>query len=221
MNEDSLKNHLAGGKNTRQYFNSQLITTDQMTPARMKVVWDNLEKVLKQNIPGDIVELGCYAGTTSLFIRRLLDKYQQPDKRVFHVYDSFAGLPEKSQPDIAAGGEDFQAGKLSVSKQDFIRQFKAAGLPLPVIHKGWFSDLTTGDVPPEIGFAFLDGDFYGSIIDSLRLVWPRMTEQGVVLIDDYKNPKLPGVERAINDYFSAKNIRIVHDHDIAVVVRSF
>lgn len=213
MHEDMFKNHLTRD----QYLNGQVITTDQMTPERMKVVCNNLEKVLQLGVAGDVVEFGCYAGTTSLFIRRLLDKYAQSGERAFHVYDSFAGLPEKTEQDRAAGGEDFQAGKLSVSKQDFIKQFRSAGLALPVTHKGWFGDLGAKDVPPEIAFAFLDGDFYGSIIDSLRLVWPRMAEQGMLLIDDYKNPKLPGVEQAINDFFGPKNVQIKHDHDVAVI----
>jgi len=217
MNQDSLKAHLTGGDNPQQFLAGELIITDQMTAERMRVVCDNLEMVLGQNVPGDIVEFGCYAGTTSLFIRRLLDTYHQSDTRRFHVYDSFEGLPEKGRQDMAAGGEDFQAGKLSVSKNDFIRQFKAASLRLPVIHKGWFSELPAESVPGTIAFAFLDGDFYHSIIDSLRLVWPRLSEQGILLIDDYKNPKLPGVEQAVNDFFRSKDIRLAHHHDIAVI----
>ena len=215
--EDSFSSHSAGRRDRRYKYLGYPITTDQMTVERLHIVYSNLETVLKNETPGDIVEFGCYGGTTSLFIRRLLDKYDLSSVREFHVYDSFEGLPDKTSHDQAASGEDFQAGKLMVSKQDFTRQFKNARLLMPKIHKGWFKELSDNDVPSEIAFAFLDGDFYGSIIDSLRLVWPKMHKDGLVLIDDYKNPKLPGVERAIKDFFNAKQVQITHNNDVAVI----
>jgi O-methyltransferase len=55
------------------------------------------------------MEFGCYVGTTSLFIRRLLDQTGE-GTRPFHVYDSFEGLPPKTQADASAAGADWQAG---------------------------------------------------------------------------------------------------------------
>lgn len=217
MDPDAFKHHLNDLKDPRNQYAGFPITTDQITKERLHVVYSHAEQILKDGVQGGVVEFGCYGGTTSLFLRRLLDAYDQSSEREFHVYDSFEGLPDKTIQDRAAGGEDFMAGKLSVSKQDFIRQFKNASLQLPIIHKVWFADLSPTDVPDKIAFAFLDGDFYSSIIDSLRLVWHKMSEQGIILIDDYKNLKLPGVEQAINDFFRDKNVSIVHDHDVAVI----
>lgn len=151
--------------------------------------------------PGAIAEFGCYVGTTSLFIRRLLDETGESAARQFHVYDSFEGLPLKVPADLSAAGADFQAGKLMVSKKEFLRQFQNAHLDAPIVHKGWFNELSEQDVPAEIAFAFLDGDFYDSILDSLKLVWPRLHSGATLLIDDYQRPELPGVERAVRDYF--------------------
>lgn len=173
------------------------IVSDQVDAGDIRIVLTELEKVLDKQIPGDIVELGCYIGTTSLFIRRLLD--QRGENRAFHVYDSFEGLPPKSREDESLAGTSFQAGKLAVSKKQFIREFQKAGLRLPNIHKGWFSDLSDDDVPEEIAFAFLDGDFYESIRDSLKLVRPRMSAGGVMVIDDYAREALPGVARAVRE----------------------
>ena len=171
------------------------IISDQVDAEDIRIVLTELEKVLDKQTPGDIVELGCYIGTTSLFIRRLLD--QRGENRAFHAYDSFEGLPPKSREDESVAGTSFQAGKLAVSKKQFIREFQKAGLRLPNIHKGWFSSLTDDDVPEQIAFAFLDGDFYESIRDSLKLVRPRMSAGGVMVIDDYAREALPGVARAV------------------------
>ena len=82
---------------------------------------------------------------------------------------------------------------------------------MPVIKKAWFRDLASEDVPERIAFAFLDGDFYESIRDSLRLVVPRMSEGGVIVVHDYNNPALPGVRRAVEEWVQnmGDDVRVV------------
>ncbi|HLZ14885.1 MAG TPA: TylF/MycF/NovP-related O-methyltransferase [Candidatus Saccharimonadales bacterium] len=211
-NSDAYPNHRV--PNTPAYqFNGQQLVSDQVSKEDVGVVWRELARILRHNVPGDVVEFGCYVGTTSLFIRRLLGS-----QKVLHVYDSFAGLPPKSSQDASAAGADFTAGKLSVNKKELLQQFRAANLAPPVIHKGWFEDLTPADVPDRIAFAFLDGDFYHSILTSLKLVWPRLQPGGAVLIDDYKRPELPGVERAVADFFRSQPMpRLRVEHNIAII----
>lgn len=211
---DLLSDHRPNGK---RYFHSVRIVSDQIDEEGLQTVWDTLSTAIKQRIPGDVVEFGCYVGTTSLVIRKLLDEYQASDKRAFHVYDSFDGLPEKSEQDSSAAGVDFKAGKLWARKRDFIHEFQSAGLRTPVIHKAWFNELGPNDVPAQIAFAFLDGDFYSSMIDSLRLVWPRMTSGGFIVVDDYQREALPGVSRALRDFFQAKPLHLEQRGTRAVI----
>lgn len=173
------------------------VISDQVSVEQIRVILTELERVLGQGIDGDVVEFGCYIGTTSLFIQRLLQLRRE--KKSFHVYDSFEGLPEKSKEDNSSAGEQFKAGELMVNKKQFIREFQKANLPLPVIHKGWFSDLNEKDTPEQIAFAFLDGDFYGSIKTSLQLVLPRMQPGGAIIIDDYAREALPGAAKAVQE----------------------
>ncbi len=147
-------------------------------------------------VSGDFVELGCYKGDTALLLAEVL---RGSAKRLF-LYDSFEGLPEKVAEDISVLGEEFQAGELFVTKREVKERFLRAGLPVPVIRKGWFRDLTGEDMPDLIAFAFLDGDFYESIRDSLKLVAGRMAEGGVILVHDYENPALPGVRKAVEEW---------------------
>jgi O-methyltransferase len=73
------------------------------------------------------------------------------------------------------------------------------------------------DVPRPIAFAFLDNDFYESIMCSLRLVWPQLSPGAVVVIDDYQRSTLPEVERAVHDFFQHKSyqrLRIAHNKAI-------
>lgn len=185
------------------------LISDQVNPAQVSVILYELERVLKKGLDGDIVEFGCYIGTTSLFIRRLLDASH--DARAFHVYDSFEGLPPKTMQDNSRAGEQFQAGELSVSKKAFIREFQKAHLATPLIHKGWFGELTTSDIPERIAFAFLDGDFYSSIRDSLKLVLPRMQQGSVIVVDDYAREALPGAAKAVHEVFTPEQVVTVHN----------
>jgi O-methyltransferase len=192
---------------------SQLIAkypliSDQVDAAQVRVILEELERILPAT-DGAVVEFGCYIGTTSLCIRRLLDARQ--DNRQFHVYDSFEGLPPKTANDESRAGDQFQAGELAVSKKQFVAAFQKAGLRTPFVHKGWFGALTTSDVPEKIAFAFLDGDFYESIRDSLRLVLPRMEQGGVIIIDDYAREALPGAAKAVHEQVPAANIRTAHN----------
>ncbi len=195
--------------NPEQLIAKYPLISDQVNKDQLRVILTELEKVLEQGIEGGVVEFGCYIGTTSLFIRRLLDA--RGDNREFHVYDSFEGLPPKTREDESRAGEQFQAGELTVSKKQFMQQFQKAGLRPPVTHKGWFGELTDSEVPEKIAFAFLDGDFYTSIRDSLRLVLPRMQAGGTIIIDDYAREALPGAARAVHELLPSAAIQATHN----------
>ena len=174
------------------------IVSDQVDQSELGVILRELETRLQAGDLGSVVEFGCYVGTTSLFIERLLQKYGR--EHVFYVYDSFTGLPEKATQDLSPAGEQFRPGELAATKQQFVTNFKKAGLPLPVITKGWFNELPDASVPDDIMFAFLDGDYYGSIKSSLQLIEPKLTKNAVIIIDDYANEALPGAAKATDEW---------------------
>lgn len=174
------------------------IISDQVDTKELRVLLRELEKVLQSGAAGNIVEFGCYVGTTSLFIRRLLDVYRVVGE--FHAYDSFSGLPEKTQADKSAAGEQFKAGELLAPRKTFIQNFKKAGLKPPIIHKGWFADVAPDDVPESIIFVFFDGDFYEAIADSFRVCAGKFHEKVTIIVDDYANEALPGAARAVDEW---------------------
>ena len=179
------------------------------------------EQTLNSKIAGDLVELGCYRGDTSIQLERLLEQrgfvghkdaetgeYQPPAKRLW-IYDSFEGLPKRAQQDGSAAGTEFKEGELLVTKREVMEKFKRSGLKLPIIKKGFFEDLDSAtDLPTQISFAFLDGDLYTSIKTSLKLVTPKMTDGSIIIIHDYNNPQLQGVAKAVEEWRSGRDLRI-------------
>lgn len=204
---------------TDQLLAKHPIISDQVDFKELRVLLRELEKILRSGMAGNVVEFGCYVGTTSLFIRRLLDAYDLAGE--FHVYDSFAGLPEKTPQDNSAAGEQFQAGELLAPRKTFVQNFKKAGLQLPVIHKGWFADFTAADVPENIMFAFFDGDFYESITDSFRVCSGKFQEKATIVVDDYANEALPGAARAVDEWLSGnQQYSLATEASLAIIRRS-
>jgi hypothetical protein len=90
---------------------------------------------------------------------------------------------------------------------------------VPKIKKAWFSNLKSKDIPNEVCFVFLDGDFYSSIWDSLKLIKNSVVESGIIIIDDYENPALPGTKTAVSEFLQAnKNFKLRKiTHSLAIL----
>lgn len=188
------------------------LLSDQVSAAEVAVIVRELVKT--DPIPGDVVEFGCYVGTTSVYLAQHL--VDVPDKRL-HVYDSFAGLPPKTSHDESPAGTQFVAGELAATKKQFIANFRKAGVPLPRITKAWFTELTPDDVPSQISFAFLDGDYYHSIRDPLKLIWPRLSPGAIVVVDDYVNEALPGAARAVDEWLQTHPATLRCEASLAIL----
>lgn len=194
---------------------------DQVAPAETAEILRLAEQALASNTEGDFVELGCYRGDTSVLLGKLL---QNSPKRLW-IYDSFAGLPEKTREDASGAGANFKAGELFVTKREVIEKLRKHGLktssnpapasaslgrpaeptktPTVIVKKAWFDDLRGQDLPEKIAFAFCDGDLYSSIKTSLKLVVPRLAERGIIIVHDYNNPELPGSSKAVDEFLRA------------------
>lgn len=190
-------------------------TNDQFNNAELAVLLRELGQILTVGVEGDVMELGCYKGLTSLVLAKAL-KTAGSNKRLF-LYDSFAGLPDKIGQDQSPAGVQFKGGELPASKTEVINLFKKSGLPMPVIKKAWFSELTAKDMPDKIALAFLDGDFYESIRDSLRLAWPLLAYGAVVLVDDYQNAALPGAQKAVDEWLKTHPANLRVEASLAVI----
>ena len=162
---------------------------------------ESLASVLEKDLEGDIVELGCYVGESSKYIRKTLDVYNS--NKSLTLYDSFEGLPPLSKYEENTGWKPFT---LKTSEGVLIENFQNNNLKVPKIVKGWFKDIKDEDLPEKICFAFLDGDFYDSIYDSLEKIYDRVVDGGIIMFHDFRRNDSPGVDAAIRDFFEKKGI---------------
>jgi O-methyltransferase len=175
-----------------------IINKDQVT----KLVYFLLNSI-EENIDGDVVEFGCYVGESSKYLTKTILEVGSSKK--LYVYDSFEGLPNLSNWEVGSG---WQPGTLKTSEDVLVNNFINNKLPIPIIHKDWFKNIPNHKLPDKICFAFLDGDFYESIFDSLEKIYDLVQDGGYICFHDYKRKDLPGVSAAIEDFFSKKNIDV-------------
>jgi O-methyltransferase len=161
---------------------------------------DAMRRVVCDRVPGDFVETGVWRGGGTIYMRAFLEAYGEPDRRVW-VCDSFAGLP-KPKPEYKAdrGSRLWQSEYLAVSLDQVKRNFEFYRLldDRVCFLEGFFSDTMPTAPIEEVAVLRLDGDMYESTIVVLEHLYPKVSEGGIVIIDDYG--MLPECDRAVEDY---------------------
>jgi hypothetical protein len=172
---------------------------------------DNLqfcvEEILKNKVPGDLIETGVWRGGASILMRAVLKIYGITDRTVY-VADSFEGLPkrkyeiDKQDPN----GKPYPNTDLAVPLEQVQSNFKAYGLLDDQVRfvKGWFSDTLPRLPTSRLAVARLDGDFYESTMDSLVNLYPKLSVGGFLIVDDFD---IQPCKQAVQDYREKYNIR--------------
>jgi O-methyltransferase len=164
---------------------------------------DNIEEcaraVFADHVPGDFLEAGVWRGGACIFMRALLDLEEKED-RVVWVADSFAGLPPPDQDryPVDRGDGHHTVDALRVSIDEVRKNFLKYDLldERVVFLKGWFKDTLPGPVK-QLAILRLDGDMYGSTIQTLEALYGRVSPGGFVIVDDYS---LIGARTATDDF---------------------
>ncbi len=173
---------------------------------------DNLqhcvETVLKDGVPGDLLEAGVWRGGASIFMRAVLKVHGVTNRRVW-LADSFAGLPP---PDLArypqdAGSRFHTVEQLAVALEQVRKHFEHYGLLDDQVRflKGWFKDTLPAAPVERLAVARLDGDMYESTLDAISSLYPKLSPGGFLIVDDYG--AVPACKQAIHDYRDRHAIR--------------
>jgi O-methyltransferase len=171
-----------------------------------------VESVIRDGVPGDLIETGVWRGGCAIFMRVILAAHEVGDRHVW-LADSFCGLPE---PDTTRYPlDDFSSLhnqlELAVRRQDVESNFRRYGLLDAQVHflEGWFEDT----LPTLAGHTWsvirLDGDLYQSTIEALESLYPGLSLGGYCIVDDFGT--YPACRQAVEDY------RIKHDIEEPIV----
>jgi len=186
-----------------------------------------IKYVSEKKIEGDFVEAGVWKGGNIIIYNELRKKYKLSNE--IFAYDTFEGMPQPSKYDMnwknvlgftrykmkdgdwcKCSLEDVKKNILSISKSlNGIKFIK--GLVENTL-------LIEDNLPKKISILRLDTDFYESTKVELEILYPRLVNGGILIIDDYGAWK--GCRKAVDDYFKNKEFLIYVDHGCRLYIKN-
>ena len=149
-----------------------------------------VEQVLRDGVPGDLIETGVWRGGTALYMRAVLAAHADTERRVW-LADSFAGLPvpDDQHPHDGAMAPMIPPSNvfLGVPREEVEALFRRHGLLDDRVRfvEGWFADTLAALSAETWSVIRLDGDLYSSTMEALDALYPRLSPGGFCVIDDY------------------------------------
>lgn len=179
-----------------------------------------VEYVVKNNIDGDFVECGVAQGGSSMMIAYSLLSLEETDRNIY-LYDTYAGMTEPGEFDVrlfdGKPTHDRWARRVKGDinlwcyspLEDVQKNMLSTGYPENklLFIKGDVKDTIPKIVPDKISILRLDTDWYESSRHELEHLFPRLSKNGVLIIDDYGYWQ--GNRKAVDDYFKNKNIHLM------------
>ena len=167
-----------------------------------------VETVVRDGVPGDLVEAGAWRGGSSILMRATLNTLGATDRNVW-VADSFQGFPvpesDGDQADVELEadmeGLDYLAPSLEQVRDHFDRFGCLDGVRFV---PGFFEDTMDGLGDEHWSVIRLDGDTYKATRLTLEALYPKLEVGGFVVLDDYHF--LDGCRRAVDDFRRAHGI---------------
>jgi O-methyltransferase len=158
------------------------------------------ETVLRDNVPGDLIETGSWRGGATIYMRAILKAHGVTNRKVW-VADSFQGLPKPDERFPAdAGDQHYTRDELAISEEQVRDNFRRYDLldDQVVFLPGWFEDTLAPAAIDPIAVLRLDGDMYSSTMVALDALYARVSPGGFVIVDDYG--AVPACAQAIGDF---------------------
>lgn len=186
--------------------------TNRTDMARFHAFCLMFEQIVKEGIPGDVVELGVYRGHTAALLARFARRFD----RHAYLLDTFEGFRD----DDFVGIDHTQKIQFTDTSLEAVRAF--VGEDGVDYVKGFFPE-TADRLPVDgrYGLVHVDCDLYKPILAALEYFYPRMSPGGFMVIHDYSSLWWPGAEQAVDEFFADKPESVVPMPDISgsVVVR--
>lgn len=191
------------------------------SPERMYSLYQAVEYVLRNHLPGDFVECGVWRGRSSMLIAHMLQRRNIRDRRLF-MYDTFEGMsaPTADDKDFAGRQADSLLKANETNKEtsvwcladlkDVKNNMSKTGLPDDQIIyvQGKVEDTLPATMPEaEIALLRLDTDWYASTLQELIHLYPKLVTNGVLIIDDYGHWQ--GCRKAVDEYFQQNDISLL------------
>lgn len=187
---------------------------------KLAAAMDAVEYIVKNGIEGAIVECGVWKGGSSMAMAMTLLRLKA-EPRQLYLYDTFSGMPAPTDNDVSwqgkMAGEKFaqtqtaeDASEWARSPLDEVkRNMASTGYPAEMCHfvQGKVEETIPETVPEKIAILRLDTDWYESTKHEMIHLFPRLSPNGILIVDDYGH--WLGSKKAVDEYISEKGLRIL------------
>ena len=188
------------------------------SPERIQALVNSVRYVVANNIEGDFVECGVWRGGSTMAAALTL-KSLGDERRNLYLYDTFEGMSAPTAEDVGLDGQKaektFSNRKLSEDTSDWCRSpidevkanLASTGYSAEKMHfiKGKVEDVIPETMPAgPIAILRLDTDWYESTRHEMLHLYPRLAQNGVIIIDDYG--EWQGARKAIDEYIAEHNL---------------
>jgi O-methyltransferase len=186
--------HEGSLQQTREFIKSRNDPIRDMTVALA------LETIDREQLEGDMAELGVYQGEMALLYHHIL-----PNKRLY-LFDTFEGFPKQDL-------QRLEDNRFSDTSVEWVKA-RVGGGENVVLKPGYFPDTVVGMEDHRFCFVMLDADLYNPTKAGLEFFYPRMVSGGYVFLHDYTSYEShQAVRRAAGEFLAEKLERVIQIPD--------
>lgn len=160
-------------------------------------LYQSIEYIVRNAIPGDIVECGVWSGGSMLLAALALKHFGDTSRKIY-LYDTFAGMPKPEDIDRRWDGmpalptwqhhqETGRPWGYGGSAEHVKRVVAQSGYPAEnfVFVEGMVEDTLPAIRPEKVSLLRLDTDLYSSTYHELVCLFPLLSVGGILIVDDY------------------------------------
>lgn len=162
------------------------MTLSIVSEARLK----NLTNMLREAPEGAVVEVGVYRGGS---LYEMVTRYPG---RTYHAFDTFSGLPEKTE-----GVDLHRVGDFGDSNYEDVKWLFSDKLNV-VLHRGFFPKDFPDFNPGPLALIHIDVDMFESTRACLMFAHQHLVSGGIIVCDDYSAPTTPGAKFAVHRFLA-------------------
>ena len=165
---------------------------------------------LAKDIDGDFCEAGVgYGG-------QLVNMYNSHPTKKIYAFDSFQGIANHGKEDIEftqsyGKGESNPRKSMGVTNVPLAQCKETMMNFVPTLDRfifveGWFIDTLPKLTDEKFSIVRLDCDIYESYKTCLEYLYPRLSVEGYLIIDDWH---LSGCKKALEEYFGQELVSLI------------
>jgi len=187
---------------------------------RVNALVEAIKYIEANNIGGTMVECGIWKGGSAMAMALTL-KMLGNEEREIYLYDTFSGMNAPTDEDVLYDGtfarkkyfetriSDDSSAWCSWPLENVRNNVFSTGYPKEKFHfiKGKVEDTIPQNVPESIALLRLDTDWYESTRHELKFLYPLLSVNGIIIIDDYGHWR--GAKKAVDQYFSENKLKIL------------